>query len=118
MSTKHLWATDAPRCDVVDQVALAQLRAHVEVWVTALDGDDKNSVTSQIHEMMWMDAAWRSLNETRRLTQGSADAGTPSIVASLLDRGYISGQVLAIGRLLDRSAQNPKKTGQLASKIG
>lgn len=59
--------------------------------------------------MMWTDAAWRSLNEARRLTAGSDEAGTPGMVAALLDRGYVSGQVIAIGRLLDPTAAQPKR---------
>lgn len=109
MKHKHRWQVEAAQCDVVDQATLLEYRTHAERWIKALDDDDVNSVTSQINDMMWTDAAWRSLNEARRLGMDDVDAGTPGLVAALLDRGYIAGQVIAIGRLLDPSASQPKR---------
>jgi hypothetical protein len=99
----------ADQCDVVDQISLAEFRKWAEVWIKALDGDDENSVTSQIYDMMWADAAWRSLNEARRVSLDRNDVGTPGMVAHLLDRGYITGQVISIGRLLDPAASQPRR---------
>lgn len=59
--------------------------------------------------MMWDDARWRSLNEARFLAQDPEDVGTPGIVGFLLDRGYISGQVIAIARLTELGSTNPRK---------
>lgn len=62
-------------------------------------------------DLLWQDAAWRSANEARNFTKddGPNSSVTP-ILARLLDQGYISGQIIAISRLLEPSdPKHPKK---------
>ena len=109
MTRTHEWQVPVDQCDVSDKAGLTRFRELADVWIKALDTDDENSVTTQVLDMMWMDAAWRSMNEARRLAIRDEQVGTPGMVAVLLDRGYIAGQVIAIGRLLDPSASQPKR---------
>jgi hypothetical protein len=95
------WKVSVEECDVEDKERLTAFRERADGWIHALDQDDENSVTAQIFTMMGDDAKWRALNEARRLAANRADAGTSGIVASLLDRGYVAGQVIAISRLIE-----------------
>lgn len=103
------WQYGLDACDVGDKARLKEFRSKADIWIRALDRDDRNSVSSQIIQMMWEDAAWRTLNHARHLSDGVDDIGTPGIVASLLDRGYVAGQVIAISRLIERGAARPHK---------
>lgn len=109
MSVRDGWTFSVSDCDVLAKDRLAEFREKTDVWVGALDRDDLNSVTSQILDMMWDDAAWRSLNEARFIARDRDDIGTPGIVGNLLDKGYISGQVIAISRLLEMGSARPHK---------
>ena len=103
------WTFSVEQCDVDDKERLQTFRAKAEIWIKALDRDDQNSITTQITEMMWDDAAWRSLNHARFVAKDRDDIGTSGIVGSLLDKGWISGQVIAISRLMEQGAQRPFK---------
>lgn len=103
------WQFSVESCDVMDKERLQAFRASSDIWVKSLDQDDQNSITSQILEMMWDDAAWRTLNHARFMSQGREDIASSSFVGYLLDKGYISNQVLAISRLLEPGAQRPHK---------
>jgi hypothetical protein len=76
-----------------------------------LHGDEMHSVFGQFSDMMWQDAAWRLVNEARRFTlEDGPSAAIAPILGAMLDRGYVSGQIIAISRLLERSnPQHPKK---------
>lgn len=108
--TSPNWETPVDQCDVDNKARLNAFRERADVWIHALDQDDENSVTRQIITMMGEDAKWRSLNEARRLAMDRDDAATSGIVASLLDRGYVAGQVIAISRLIEQgNSRSPAK---------
>jgi hypothetical protein len=109
MNPKHEWAYPPEVCEVSDQTELLEFRVAAEVWIEALHGDPVNSVSVQLRDMMWNDAQWRMLNHTRYLARDRDDVGTPGVVGKLLDRGYVSGQVLAIARLNDPSHSDPER---------
>ncbi|MDO9639376.1 MAG: hypothetical protein Q7J44_12635 [Pseudotabrizicola sp.] len=109
MASGSEWNFGLDACDVDDKNRLKDFRFKADIWIRTLDRDDRNSVSSQILQMMWEDAAWRSLNHARYLSDGSDEIGTPGIVASLLDRGYVAGQAIAISRLLEKGASRPHK---------
>lgn len=109
MKSAHKWQHAIEDCDIHDKHRLREFRSKADIWIKSLEKDDQNSISSQILQMMWDDAAWRSLNRARFIARDREDIGTSSIVGSLLDRGYISGQVIAISRLLERGAARPQK---------
>lgn len=109
MKSEHEWRYDLEACDVEDKGCLRDFRSKADIWIRTLDRVDRNSVSSQIHQMMWEDATWRSLNHARFLAVGSENVGTPGIVASLLDRGYIAGQAIYISRLIEKGSRDPQK---------
>jgi len=102
------WMFSVEQCDVSNPDLLTEYRRMVGTWVEVLSGDPQNSVIAQIHDMMWHDAAWRALNEGRRLAD-KKNAPVSPLIASLLDRGYVTGQVIAIGRLLETGSKKPAK---------
>lgn len=104
-----MWDHPVEDCDVHDYTKLIRYRERAETWVSVLSGDPLNSVSAQLIDMFWNDAVWRSLNESRRLAIDREGIGTPGIVAALLDRGYLTGQVLSVSRLLERSSRNATK---------
>lgn len=107
---KHQWRYDISQCDVTDHSKLLEFRRMSEEWIRCLSDDEENSVSAQIREMMWYDAAWRSLNHTRFLAKDRTDVGTAPLLAPLLDRGYLTGQVISISRLLENgSSRGPYK---------
>lgn len=107
--TSPNWKTAVGQCDVDNKRRLIEYRKKADVWISALDRDDENSVTQQIIMMMGEDAKWRSLNEARRLSMDRDDAATSGIVASLLHRGYVAGQVIAVSRLIEPGGKSPAK---------
>lgn len=98
-------------CDVVDRERLMAFRERGAVWHELLHGDELHSISSQFSDMMWQDAAWRCANEARRYSaEGGPTAAVTPILGAMLDRGYVSGQVIAIARLLEPSnPTHPKK---------
>jgi hypothetical protein len=61
--------------------------------------------------MMWFDIAWRTANEARQFADDDGTRGsTAPLIAMMLDRGYLAGQVISITRLLEKAPANqPKK---------
>jgi hypothetical protein len=105
------WRHPIEQCDVQDRAKLEAYRASVPVWSELLNGEDDHSVSAQLSDMFWQDAAWRSVNEARRFTSKSGpSAAVSSVLRTLLDRGYIAGQILSIAKLLDPSdAKRPQR---------
>lgn len=104
----RIWSYKVEDCDVEDRGALLRFRARSESWSELLRGDPAHSISSQFNDMLWQDAAWRMANEARRYAQEDGpNASVAPILGAMLDRGYVAGQVIAIGRLLERS--NPRQ---------
>lgn len=94
-------------CGVSDPAKLTQFRQKLEQWSHFISGDP-NSLAGQFGEMMWYDIAWRAANEARRFAEDDGTkASVAPLIAMMLDRGYVAGQVIAITRLLEYS--NPKQ---------
>lgn len=103
-----IWTYRAEDCDVLNQELLVRYRDCAASWDELLHGDEEHSVSGQFSDMLWQDAAWRSLNEARKFHSSEAPSSAVApLLGGLLDRGYISSQVLSISRLLERS--NPKR---------
>ncbi|MCI1271655.1 MAG: hypothetical protein LKM31_10860 [Sphingobium sp.] len=104
----RIWSYKIDECDVEDRDALVRFRARSESWSELLRGDPAHSISSQFNDMLWQDAAWRMANEARRYAQEDGpNASVAPILGAMLDRGYVAGQVIAIGRLLEKS--NPRQ---------
>lgn len=104
----RLFHYEIVECDVSDRSKLSEFRTKIEQWDELLNGDESHAISGQFSDMLWQDAAWRSANEARRFAGADGpNASVAPLVAAMLDRGYIAGQVIAISRLLERS--NPKQ---------
>jgi hypothetical protein len=81
-------------------------------WLEVLSGEDRHSIISQITQMTWDDAAFRVINEARRLAPRDPDGGRQlnGLMHSLLDRAFFASHLAAIRRLMDdRYPLNGKK---------
>lgn len=74
-----------------------------EQWLEILSGKDRHSIIRQLTQMTWDAAAFRVVNEARRLAPPAPDGGVQvnGLVHSLLDRGFFISQMVAIRRLMD-----------------
>ena len=95
------YRTDA--CDVEDKERLRRFRKKRTQWIEWFEDDEYHSIRGQIHQMMWDDAVHNALNEARRFTNPSA--ATNGVLGDLVDRAYLSGQVLRICMLTERRAR-------------
>ena len=98
-------------CDVSDRASLGAFRGQLEHWNVLFNRDERNSIVNQMGDMLCQDAAWRCANEARRFAkEDGPNASIAPLIAMMLDRGYVSGQVIAIAKLLEASPTNqPKK---------
>lgn len=98
-------------CDVEDKEALASFRACRKRWYEWLIGDDEHSIAKQITTMVWDDAIFRTLNEARRLSleHPSPQKGLNADLLDLLDRGFVTSQVMALRRLTDPGFHDPNR---------
>lgn len=98
-------------CDVRDKATLEVYRAKRAEWVRLLDGDPVHSISSQLSAMLWNDIAFRVFNEARRFaSEDNPNSAVASMLAEFLDIGYVATQVLAIGRVAEKSPSDPNKS--------
>ena len=98
------------QCSVTDKALLTEFREKRSEWMDWLERDVHHNIFGQIHSMMWNDAAYRSLNEARRFASANnPTASMNGMFGELIDRGYVSTQVLDICKITDRSNSDPKK---------
>lgn len=96
------------QCDVDDKDQLKIFRSKLSEWWSMIEGDEQ-SVWNQIYEMMWMDAVFRTANAARGLAKGYDASSKNYDLSSLIDRGYVSVQALAIRKLMEKAAKKPDK---------
>lgn len=98
------------QCDVEDQAGLVRFRAKLEEWNGWLFGGE-NGIWRQIHHMLWNDAIFRMVNETRRFAaEDDQDYATQAgWLAEIIDQGFFATQLLALRRLTEPSASRPHK---------
>ncbi|MCK1619543.1 hypothetical protein IVA96_23800 [Bradyrhizobium sp. 159] len=98
-------------CDVVRKDRLILYRAKRSEWLRLLDEDPIHSISQQLSAMQWNDVVYRCFNEARRLApRQTPTAAVAPILGEFLDVGYLSTQVLAISKLVERNASKPQKT--------
>lgn len=111
-SSAEPWRYSIEECDVHDCEKLTAYRSLVPAWNDMLNGEEDNSISVQLSDMFWQDAAWRSMNEARRFTKQSGPSAAASpVIATLLDRGFLTGQIISIGKLLEKSDPKHPKRG-------
>lgn len=73
------------------------------LWLEALTGEDRHSIHNQIAVMTWDAAAFRIINEARRLAgrDSEGEVQLNELVHGLLNRGFFSSLFMAIRRLTD-----------------
>lgn len=100
---------DICSCDVEDKERLALFRRCRERWYVWLFGEDEHSISRQITRIIWDDAIFRTLNEARRIAAETPERNFNSDLLNLLDRGFVTAQVMALRRLTDPGFPDPKK---------
>lgn len=98
-------------CDVEDKPALAKYREKRKEWLYMLVGDKQHSISTQISEMLWNDAVFRTVNEARRLARegGYASSARNWSIALFMDQGWVSTQALAIRKVMEQAANKPER---------
>lgn len=98
-------------CDVVDKEKLDEYRKKRTEWLYILNGDPDHAIWKQISTMLWNDAIFRMVNESRRLS-ALADYKSSArnwSIASFMDQGFVAVQTLSIRRLMDKAALKPER---------
>ncbi|PWE50410.1 hypothetical protein DEM26_05650 [Thioclava sp. NG1] len=98
-------------CDVLDRDSLKAFRAKRDEWLYWLEHDEHHAISKQITGMLWSDAVFRLINESRKFAHEAGDGySTQSgIIASSLDRGYVAEQVISFRKLMEKGARDPEK---------
>src|ERR1700676_1655839 len=106
--TDYNFAPEA--CDVLCQEGLIQYRSKRLEWLRLLDGDPIHSISQQLSALQWNDVVYRCFNEARRLASLTVPtAAVAPMLGEFLDVGYLSTQVLAISKLVERNPPKPQR---------
>lgn len=100
------------RCDVRDTSRLTEFRAKRDEWLHWLLHDELHAISKQISSMLWSDAVFRLINQSRKLAHeaGGEFATQSGVLARALDNGYVAEQLIAFRKLLEKPApKNPKR---------
>lgn len=101
-------AVDA--CDVEDRPNLNEYRAKRVEWLEWLSYDEEHAIWRQIRSMLWNDAVFRTINETRRIMKDTGGSAALNwTIARFIDKSYVAAQVLAIRKLTDPEARKPER---------
>jgi hypothetical protein len=98
-------------CDVLDKSGLATYREKRSEWLHFLNGDDDHAVWRQISAMLWNDAIFRMMKESRRLSRkaGYASSSRNRSLAQFMDQGFVATQTLSIRRLMEKASNKPAR---------
>lgn len=104
-------------CDVEDREALSLYRAKRTEWIAQLYEDSDHSIWKQITSMMWNDAVFRIVNESRQVANksGEESAAQNNMLMKFIVQSYVSSQVLAVRRLTERPARDDQPQRQIIS---
>lgn len=74
-----------------------------KLWSECLAGEDRHSIVRQIAAMVWNAAAFRIVNEARRIAPSAEQGGVQlnGLMHTLIDDCFFESQMLAIRRLTD-----------------
>lgn len=81
----------------------SEFQALHEAWSLCLAGEDRNTIHRQVLTMIWNAAAFRVVNEARRLAPKEDDGALQAngLMHQLLDHCFFESQLIAVRRLLD-----------------
>ncbi|WP_412558072.1 hypothetical protein [Thalassospira sp. MIT1370] len=97
-------------CDVSNSNQLAEFREKYSEWITWFSEDEHHSICKQVNGIMWSDAVFRTLNESRRFSnEDSPTASTNAMLAEFIDSGFVSTQILSICKITDAYYGQKKK---------
>ena len=84
---------------------LEEFKTRRTIWIQCFNGEDPNSIMRQIPRMIWDSAAFRVVNEARRIAPSDEDGGVQlnGLMHDLIDKGFFESQLLAVRRLTDKS---------------
>ena len=74
-----------------------------KLWHECLLGSDPNSVINQLYSLVWNAAAYRTINEARKLSPPAPEGGVAlnGLMHNLLDHCFWDSQVIAVRRLVE-----------------
>lgn len=84
-------------------------------WLEHFAGEDENSITSQLYNLVWYASAFRVIKESRSLVKNdSGEYEMNGMIHNFIDNCFVEYQIIAIRRLLDRDR---KRTYSLYSLL-
>lgn len=98
------------QCEVSDKSNLEVYRQKRSEWLYMLNGDPDHAIWRQITTMLWNDAVFRMVLDTRKF---SSEAGYQSsaqnwALARFMDQGFVATQTLSIRKLMEKASTNRK----------
>ena len=98
-------------CDVVDKERLVLFRKKLTEWKDIFIGDDIFSIRTQIQDLIWDDMIYRTFNEARRISANTNDPSTGlyGTIITLIDKTFFISQTMAVRRITDKIAYDPKR---------
>ncbi|MEL7470857.1 MAG: hypothetical protein AAFN27_20565 [Pseudomonadota bacterium] len=111
VSYKSDYQFSVDECDVRDTSRLVEFRAKRDEWLHWLRHDELHAISKQISSMLWSDAVFRLVNGSRKAAQddGGQFATQSGVIARALDSGYVAEQLIAFRKLMEHSAQGPRR---------
>jgi len=74
-----------------------------DIWIQCMNGEGYNSILKQIWRMIWNTAAFRVINEARKIAPSAQEGGVQLnyLIHNLIDKCFFESQASAIRRLND-----------------
>lgn len=84
------------------QESLDLFMAKRKEWLEHFSGDDKNSITNQLQDIIWLTAVYRIINQSRPYAkQPDGSYSNNNMVHHFIDKCFSEYQFISIRRLLD-----------------
>lgn len=83
-----------------------------EEWKNILVGEDRNSIRSQIYEMIWDSAVFQCINESRKhaLKDDKGNVKQNRMLHYFINQSFFKTQLLSIRRLTDKDLDRVRKS--------
>ena len=114
MVTQTSKSNGAPRTPRTTPSGETTLSIKRKQWLECLHGEDENSIGRQIEGLLWGLCSWSTINYARKLAPRDENGGAMGcgLLHGLLDRCFVTSQMLAVRRLCDGSySMDHKKQG-------
>jgi hypothetical protein len=109
MNKRFAYTYRIDQCDILDKENGEAFRQTRLKWMEWLYGDDPHSIFRQIYSMVWDYALFCVVNELRRLAATEPKNGVSfnGSVIRQFDAGFVTTQVIAIRRLIEKPKPDP-----------